>query len=181
MSVFESTFTSLTPFNPPSAFWRGQGPQDQAHFREEGMWALSREINNSLQVCQLDLGLKQPPFPLRSTRRERRREETEGGEMSIYRRELGDSKCRELGISSAWRRQSLWRWQIRVLWPTCYLIFNHIGPQFLFFFLAILRGMWDVSSPTTGSPGKSLFLFCKMEVVMSISQGCYKNKWDKGS
>lgn len=181
MSVFKSTFTSLTPFNPPSAFWRGQGPQDQAHFREEGMWALSREINNSLQVCQLDLGLKQPPFPLRSTRRERRREETEGGEMSIYRRELGDSKCRELGISSAWRRQSLWRWQIRVLWPTCYLIFNHIGPQFLFFFWLYCVACGMLVPQPLDHQGNPCFFFCKMEVVMSISQGCYKNKWDKGS
>lgn len=75
VGAFERTFTSLTPFNPPSAFWRGQGPQDHAHFREEGMWALSGEINNSLQVCQLDLWLKQLTF----SSKEHKKGEKEGG------------------------------------------------------------------------------------------------------
>ena len=74
VSAFESTFTSLTPVNPPSAFWRGKGPQDHAHFKE-GMWALSGEINNLLQVCQLDLGLKQLTF----SSKEHEKGEREGG------------------------------------------------------------------------------------------------------
>lgn len=84
VSAFESTFTSLTPFNPPSAFWRGKGPQDHAHFKEEGMWALSREINNLLQVCQLDLGLKTTHLFLQGAQegREGGRKQKEG-KMSI--------------------------------------------------------------------------------------------------
>ena len=83
VSAFESTFTSLTPVNPPSAFWRGKGPQDHAHFKE-GMWALSGEINNLLQSLPVRSGTQTTHLFLQGARegREGGKKQKEG-ETSI--------------------------------------------------------------------------------------------------
>lgn len=42
-----------------------------------------KEINNSLQVCQLDLGLKQLTFSSKEHKKGEKEEETEGGDVNL--------------------------------------------------------------------------------------------------
>lgn len=156
VSALESTFTSLTPFNPPSAFWRGQGPDDHAYFREEGMWALISEMNSLLQVHQLasrepgfrpgTLNSNSSPFPPKGKRREKRKEGRNGREGRSCPRE-GDLETQTQRSS---RSALLGRGRASE------------GGRSRF---CDLQAAWFLTT-----------FFCKVEVVMSISQSGYKNK-----